>query len=110
MNEIFRHLRPKIGTWPFAKNDPKGGVSFLAIRRGQVADYWVYLCPLNVTFSHKAAIFNLRKSRAAGVMPWGEVVLDGTPLIENLCTSAVSQKDLHSEIDVLIDKIIKTHK
>jgi hypothetical protein len=105
MTEIFRHLRPKIS---LTRTDPMGGVSFLAIRNGQVADYWVYICPMNVTFSHKAAVFNLRKSRMSGVMPWGKIELDGRPLIKNLYESAMSQKDLHSNINLIINKIIKT--
>lgn len=110
MSEIFRHLRPRIGYGEIARNDPKGGVSFLAVRDGQFADYWVYICPLDVPFSHKSAIYHLRKNRKFGVVPWGRITLDERPLIQNLYESASSQEDLQTEIGSIINKIIRTHK
>lgn len=110
MSEIFRHLRPRMGCGENVRTDSKGGVSFLAIRDRQFADYWVYICPLDVPFSHKSALHHLRKSRHSGVVPWGRITLDERPLIQNLYESASSQEDLQTEIGSIINKIIKTYK
>ena len=63
--------------------------------------YWIYICPKNAQFSSKAAVKKLREVQQTGTVPWGELHLDDSPILNQLVTAAVNS-DLPTEVGALI--------
>jgi len=85
-NEIFRHFRPVY--YDKSKHvilpETCGGVSFLLSPIEQSKyEYWVYICPLKISFSSKQAISTLRKVKE-DIDPWGSIIMDGRKIIDLL--------------------------
>jgi hypothetical protein len=86
-SEFFRHLRPQ---WfdlsrRELKAHPNGGVSFLLVPVAErTYDFWVNICPEDAPFSSRHAVDSLRKVRAAGTAPFGQLQLDERPIFDQL--------------------------
>lgn len=110
MTEIFRHLRPKrynmatheIVTQKF------GGISFmLKPVCEKTYDFWIYLCPKSAIFSTKQSVKTLRDRRDEGVVPFGRIVLDDSPLMDQLVAFVIKEKmELPSDASKLALEII----
>lgn len=94
-DEIFRHIRPQ---WFNEKrlvieNLPTGGISFLFLpsNNDQQLNYWIYSCPNIAIFSNKAAVNKLRQAVDKDVKPWGTINMDGSPLIDLVTKSVLSE-------------------
>ena len=111
MNEIFRHLRP---TW-FDKRrceihpETNGGLSFYLRPDGepQCYNYWLYICPLDYPFSAKSAVRALRHRANTGVVPWGRVELNASPLTDQLINAVMSNNGLKSAAGLLAFEIMQ---
>lgn len=95
--EFFRHCRP---LWFDLKRrdlvpETKGGVSFMLVPVTEgVYDFWLNICPMDATFSARQAVAHLRRARQNGTAPWGQVILDDRPIVEQL-HDAVVNNDRH---------------
>jgi len=108
--EIFRHLRPQFFDRRLGQLVPasSGGVSFL-LRPTDTKryDYWIYICPKDVTFSAKQSVKSLRSIFDRGVVPWGTIELDGSPIINQLVDSiSASAHGIPSEVNTFILSIV----
>ena len=95
MSEIFRHLRPK---WYDRKTHqiiPQkfGGISFMLRPVAEKTyEFWIYMCPQSAMFSTKQAVKTLRDRCADGVVPFGHIVLDETPLMDQLTRFLIKEQ------------------
>lgn len=109
--EIFRHLRPKwFDKKTFSLNTHvNGGISFMLrpTNEGQY-NYWIYCCPLNIPFSAKQAVKSLRGVVARNVVPWGTLVINENPLIEQLTHELIQMPDF--SVGGIISQIIDINK
>lgn len=110
-NEIFRHLRP---LW-YDKNkhelvpQSNGGISFLLVPTELgTYNYWIYFCPLNVSFSTKQAVKVLRNIYNKGVVNIGAIIINqNEPLIHQLIKDVMSENFvLPSDMAKLVLSII----
>lgn len=62
------------------------------------------MCPLDTEFSAKAAVKKLRAVANAGVNPWNNIILNSTPLLDQLHLNLVNQ-DLPTEAAQLFSEI-----
>lgn len=104
-NQIFRHFRPleltKRGELIPQRN---GGISFLCLPFDERKyKFWLYICPMNMGFSSKAAVTALR-TRAESAAPWGEFQLTDEPLIDQLLREACNS-ELPTEVGSMIKNI-----
>ena len=108
-SEIFRHLRPLLVDDVGIRMTfhPMGGVSFLLRPEAEkVYSFWVYICPSNATFSSRQAVKSLRDRANSGIVPYGTIKLDNTPLIHQLISAVLSNSTLlPSEVPEQIKKI-----
>lgn len=95
MTEIFRHLRPK---WYDRKTHeiiPQkfGGISFLLTPVSEKTyDFWIYMCPQSAMFSTKQAVKTLRDRVAEGIVPFGRIVIDDSPLMDQLAKFLIQEQ------------------
>lgn len=93
--EIFRHLRSK---WYDRRKDDIvpakfGGISFLLKPvADKTYDFWVYFCPKTAVFSAKQAVKTLRERSQEGIVPFGRIILDDSPLIDQLIKYLVKEQ------------------
>lgn len=113
MTEIFRHLRPRVVDESGMKLSTlsMGGVSFLLrpVDTG-VYNFWVYLCPPSAMFSSRQAVKSLRDRADAGVVPYGTISLNDSPLIEQLVNFICSNTSLPSEVPGYVSQICETNQ
>lgn len=95
MTEIFRHLRPK---WYDRKTHsiiPQkfGGISFLLKPVSEKTyDFWIYMCPQSAMFSTKQAVKTLRDKASEGIVPFGQIKLDDSPLMDQLAKFLIQEQ------------------
>ncbi len=108
--EIFRHLRPSWFNRKTHAIEPltHGGVSFLLRPTGaRTYDFWLYICPEDVSFSARQAVKTLRETAERGTVPWGTLTLGDEPIIEQLTRSIIyEQHVLPSEVGHQVLKIV----
>jgi hypothetical protein len=108
--EIFRHLRPQFFDRKSAQlmSGTEGGVSFmLKPSADKLYNYWIYICPKDVQFSAKQSVKSLRDTSVKGIVPWGTIELDGTPVLDQLIASVLASKHhLPTEVNAYIRTIL----
>lgn len=109
-SEIFRHLRSH---WYDRKSHTikpltHGGVSFLLQPTAEKTyDFWIYICPEDASFSARQAVKTLREIAERKTVPWGTVVMNEEPIIEQLTKSIIyEQHVLPSEVGHQVLKIV----
>ena len=94
--EIFRHLRPKWFSRHRASLETKsnGGISFLFQPTSDpgVYDYWIYVCPDDVSFSTKTAVAKLRDAVKRNIIPWGTITLSEDSLLDSAVRSLIAEE------------------
>lgn len=72
-------------------------------------DFWIYICPLDAEFSAKQAVYSLRLAENYGCVPWGNITLDGSPLID-LLVDATVKTSLPTETSSMVKWIKEKNK
>ena len=111
--EIFRHLRPYVvdeSNMKLAAHS-MGGLSFLLrpVDKG-VYNFWVYMCPASAMFSSRQAVKSLRNRADSGVVPYGTIPINDSPLIEQLVDFICSNSSLPSEVPGYVSQIRETNQ
>ncbi len=119
MTEIFRHLRPK---WYDRKKHeivPQkfGGISFLLTPVSEKTyNFWVYMCPQSAIFSTKQAVKTLRDKALGGIVPFGQIVMDDSPLMDQLAKfliqeqMALPSESAHYALEIIITNVYAERK
>ena len=73
-------------------------------------DFWIYVCPLEITFSSKQAVKSLWDAYERGTVPWGTIVMSAEPLLEQLIRFMINeQTNLPSEVGQQVLEIVITN-
>jgi hypothetical protein len=65
-------------------------------------DYWINICPMDATFSARQAVSTLRRAKAGGTKPWGQITLTDQPIIEQLVENAGASVELPTNLGRLL--------
>jgi hypothetical protein len=79
---------------------------------GKQYEYWIYICPKEISFSSKQAIKRLRDCANSNTVSWGIITLDESSIIDLLIKSIMNEEQLlPSEVakQVLDVVIINSH-
>lgn len=110
--DFFRHLRP---VWFDRRQgvivpQKHGGISFM-FSPTETAEYafWIIICPASAEFSARAATIKLRDVKARNIVPYGNITLDGSPVVE-LALRAIVDHQLQGEVcdlayDIMVSKL-----
>ena len=73
-------------------------------------DFWVYVCPRDITFSSKQAVKSLWEAYERGTVPWGTINMSTEPLLDQLIRFMINeQTSLPSEVGQQVLEIVITN-